>query len=174
MNKVLSFSVIRTNPSTGLPVTRNEYSRFHIWARRQTQEGLYHYDAVCTNERNIKLKTRVINHYGGRCATCGITDIRVLELHHKNHDGKEHRAHLRTSTSTTFYRALEKDNYPKWPGLIVLCANCHAITQWQIVKDYVGSANGRCGRHRYMSHAPIRDIPTSREKRVNGRRGELR
>lgn len=63
-------------------------------------------------------KEAVIHHYGACCAECGIADMRVLELHHINGDGKHKRA-------TSSYGRIVKDGFPD--DLQLLCANCHKI-----------------------------------------------
>jgi 5-methylcytosine-specific restriction endonuclease McrA len=61
-------------------------------------------------------KEAVIYYYGGCCAECGFADLRALELHHINYDGKENRVS---------YGQIVKKGYPD--GLQLLCANCHKI-----------------------------------------------
>jgi hypothetical protein len=95
------------------------------WLRqRRANPTLYAREKALGNKRNRELKARVFAHYSNghtQCSRCGFADIRTLQLHHINGDGKKQRDGLTVS----MYRQLEKDGYPD--GLEVLCANCRFI-----------------------------------------------
>ena len=77
--------------------------------------------------RNLNAKERAFSHYSGGvpcCAHCGITDLRVLQLHHTGGDGYG-KAHREKHKGALSYTKLEKEGYPD--GIISLCANCHII-----------------------------------------------
>ena len=78
----------------------------------------------------MERKKRVIQKYGGRCVVCGIDDPRVLQFHHTNGNGKDHRAELKKD-NTTLYAVLDKEPLLR-SDIHILCANCHAIqhTTW--------------------------------------------
>jgi|SRR5665647_1298028 len=118
---------MRTNPKTGLPVTKNEYCRYRIWAYRLKHPDYYSREKEIMNKKNREIKQRVFNHYGLSCNRCGFDDLRCLQLHHINGGGNKHREGLTGS----FYRSIEKGEYPE--GLEVLCANCHAIEHCQYI-----------------------------------------
>jgi len=72
-------------------------------------------------------KVAALTNYGGtppKCACCGEGHIEFLNIDHKNGDGQKHRK-MFNNDSTTFFRWLEKQNYPKDLGLRVLCWNCN-------------------------------------------------
>src|SRR5258708_28958314 len=51
-------------------------------------------DLIVDRLRSMTLKRRVFLHYFGpdvKCTECGVKDLRVLSLHHRNHDGAQHR-----------------------------------------------------------------------------------
>jgi len=123
LNKT-SFSVLRVNPSTGMPVTRNEYYRFWTWAHRKVHKDVYNTQKHDTNKRSMERKKRVVKKYGGACSICGIKDLRVLQVHHINKDGMEHRTRLREE-GLSVYTFL--DQQPPQRGIVLLCANCHAV-----------------------------------------------
>lgn len=74
----------------------------------------------------LRLKEKVLNHYGISCRGCGVDDSVVLVLDHINNDGAEHRKELLGSSSQggiVFYRKLIQLGYPD--GLQTLCWNCN-------------------------------------------------
>jgi hypothetical protein len=84
------------------------------------------------NQRRLKLD--VFSHYCSgelACSRCGFKDVRALLLHHIEGNSYKHRERLgmdkRYLGGTVFYRALKHNGYPKYPPLIVICANCHRI-----------------------------------------------
>jgi hypothetical protein len=99
----------------------------YVYARNSSvAEEKYEYVVGAVIKKKIKhkidYKTRAIEHYTGGsmcCAHCGIGDIRVLDLHHLNYDGKTHRK------GSNIYRQVVQEGFPE--GMRVLCANCHRI-----------------------------------------------
>lgn len=69
-----------------------------------------------------KLKQVVYDHYGWTCATCGISDERVLSIDHINNDGGIQRRKIR---GNTFLKWIIKNNFPT--DLQILCMNCQWI-----------------------------------------------
>ena len=71
-------------------------------------------------EYNRKLKKEVFEHYknndyiGIYCnhEGCGADDLRGLQLHHINHDGKQHRKELNCTAGLQFMLRLRKLDYP--------------------------------------------------------------
>lgn len=71
----------------------------------------------------LKYKMIVINHYGGKCACCGETNVEFLSIDHINNNGAEHRNALKISSGIQFYLWLIKNIFPS--GFQVLCMNCN-------------------------------------------------
>lgn len=69
--------------------------------------------------RQQKEKQIVTNHYGGKCACCGITELELLTIDHINNDGNEHRKNIKNN----IYKWLIDNNFPK--EFQVLCHNCN-------------------------------------------------
>ena len=72
---------------------------------------------------NMKLK--VINKYGGKCHCCGVTDPRILSIHHKNNcitgsEGKTHQSYI------TWRNALREDMV----DLEIICHNCNFVLNY--------------------------------------------
>ena len=67
-----------------------------------------------------KLRLQVIEHYGGKCACCGETEINFLALDHINGGGSQHRKSLKQKS---LYRWVVNNKYPK--DLQILCHNCN-------------------------------------------------
>jgi len=66
------------------------------------------------------IKKEVIEHYGGKCAACGESDLDKLCIDHINNDGAMHRKIVHSSR---VYRWIQANNYPS--DLQCLCANCN-------------------------------------------------
>jgi len=95
------------------------------WTEKEKSRARSAQARYTATRRNKTAKERAFIHYCNGppcCAHCGNTDIRVLELHHTNFDGKEHRERHGGNLS---YSKLEKEGYPT--GLLSLCSNCHII-----------------------------------------------
>jgi hypothetical protein len=78
-----------------------------------------------------KAKLEVVQHYGGKCACCGETELLFLTMDHINNDGAKHRREMsdgkRTSSGrevgSQIYFWLRKNNFPT--GFQILCWNCN-------------------------------------------------
>jgi hypothetical protein len=68
-----------------------------------------------------KQRTRVLEHYGGRCVRCGENRCECLRFHHTNHDGGEQRRNVPLQHNFPYYA--ETHGYPV--DIELLCANCH-------------------------------------------------
>lgn len=84
-------------------------------------------------QKRKERKKKVIEYYGGKCTCCGESELIFLCLDHINGGGNEHRRKINRqnnrcgSSSTQFYKWVEKNNYP--PILQVLCYNCNAAKE---------------------------------------------
>lgn len=64
----------------------------------------------------------VIEHYGGKCACCGETQIQFLALDHIHGGGSAHRREIGLK-GATFYAWIVRQDFPL--GYRVLCHNCN-------------------------------------------------
>jgi len=79
-------------------------------------------------QRRYTQKLRVFDYYGGKCAHCGISDYRVLDIDHKNDDGHKEgrgRSHLQSGLCS---------GKRKWEDYQLLCANCNRIKYYEYMK----------------------------------------
>ena len=94
-----------------------KYGRLRYLARRAELKGAR--DA---------LKLEVLVHYGGdppRCARCGYSDVRALQLDHVDGGGSAERRRTGYASGSGWYTMLKRRGFP--PGLVVLCANCNWV-----------------------------------------------
>jgi hypothetical protein len=83
-------------------------------------------DLRCIRRNNeaLRVKTEVINNYGGSCRCCNINNITLLTIDHINENGANHRRTLKgTGTGIKIYRYLRQNNFPL--GYQVLCMSCN-------------------------------------------------
>ena len=78
------------------------------------------------------IKTEAIEHYGGACVCCKMTELVFLTIDHPSGDGAAHRREIFGASiggaGERFYRWLRRNGWP--PGYRVLCWNCqHATTR---------------------------------------------
>lgn len=78
---------------------------------------------------NDKLRRKTIEVLGGKCAKCGITDSRVLQIDHINGGGCRQK---RTTSNTTWYRQIVKDPESAKVVYQILCANCNWIKRYEL------------------------------------------
>lgn len=82
---------------------------------------------------NKALKLKIINHYGGKCKCCGISEHCFLGIDHINNDGYKMRLRddgtKRKNKPTGFilYQKIVKENYPT--DLQLYCFNCNTAKQ---------------------------------------------
>ena len=81
-------------------------------------------------DRNQNFKAEVLTHYGGgkcACVKCGESRMACLSIDHIEGGGNKQRVgNLRAST--TFYRWLKAEGYPK--GYQTLCMNCQFVKRF--------------------------------------------
>lgn len=93
----------------------------NYWKRHKQEKKEY------DKQYNEQMKNDVIRHYSHgtmKCAKCGFSDIRALQLDHIKGNGKKDRESHR-GVGVTYYVWLRTQNYPE--SLQVLCANCNII-----------------------------------------------
>jgi hypothetical protein len=76
---------------------------------------------VAAKARTRAVKAEVIEHYGGKCACCGVVDLVFLAIDHVNGGGNAHRKEV--GAGYRMYRWLKVNGYPD--GYRVLCHNCN-------------------------------------------------
>lgn len=72
-----------------------------------------------------RIKKQVMDHYGGKCACCGVANLEFLAIDHINGGGRKHRREALKGQQGGYYlyRWLIENKYPK--GFRVLCHNCN-------------------------------------------------
>jgi len=110
-----------------------------------------HREKVRAYEANAvrRARTKVLDHYGGKCSCCGEGEQIFLQVDHINDDGAEHR---RTMKDGNINAWLVREGFP--PGFQLLCANCNwgkrmlGACPHQGGKPPTSLPAGRGGRHR--------------------------
>ncbi|MFD8529495.1 hypothetical protein ACFV0L_18945 [Streptosporangium canum] len=92
---------------------------FRQWAKENPEAR----KAAAVRTR-VKLRKRVLAHYGGSCDCCGEDREPFLAIDHINGGGIQHRKSLgHDGLGGSFYRWLVKQGFPS--GFRVLCHNCN-------------------------------------------------
>lgn len=78
-----------------------------------------HLENVRENHRALKIL--VVNHYGGKCACCGESELDFMAIDHINNDGNEHRKTI--GSGGRLHAWLRREGFPE--GFQVLCHNCN-------------------------------------------------
>jgi len=76
-------------------------------------------------ERFLERKSQLIQRLGNKCIKCGISDVRVLDIHHKDKNKK-----MRFKQGYYNWLNRFKDWKKNFKYLELLCANCHRIKTW--------------------------------------------
>lgn len=76
-------------------------------------------------KRRRALRVEVIEHYGGKCACCGESEIAFLTMDHIGGNGTQHRE----SVGGDIYPWLKREGYPS--GFEPLCWNCNAAKHFE-------------------------------------------
>lgn len=78
-----------------------------------------------------KLRSEVLNQYGGRCVCCDESNECFLSIDHTRNDGAKHRRGKSPDyhgSGVSIYRWLKQHKYPA-EGFQVLCYNCNCSKQ---------------------------------------------
>lgn len=105
--------------------TAAQRERISEWKKDWVEGKPGYYAAVGYKSRD-KLRRQVFDHYGNRCACCGLDDWRFLTIDHIDGKGNQHRRETfngRLVAGSDFYRWLRKNSYPE--GFQLLCYNCN-------------------------------------------------
>jgi hypothetical protein len=88
-----------------------------------------------TRQRH-RTKLKVIQLLGGKCARCGVSDPRVLQVHHRNGGGNvERREKGDKASGYKFYSAIIHGERPI-DDLELLCANCNILAEYERGKRF--------------------------------------
>lgn len=80
-------------------------------------------------QSHYRLRLAAFEKIGGaRCIRCGETDVRVLQVNHKNGGGA---VEFRASSPSQLYRAI-RDGSRSAEDLEVRCSNCNIIYEYEI------------------------------------------
>ena len=114
----------------------NEYAKFY----QRLHSGTNRINASRIKERKILLKS-----LGNKCVNCGFSDIRALQIDHKNGDGSADKKRFKKQTGTmvTYYSRNVKEATQK---LQILCANCNWIKRAEN-KEYGGGKKLEICKH---------------------------
>ncbi len=106
---------------TALPEERKQarHAATKQWISRNRQ----HYNAK-TAERFQRLRIETLLAYGGRCACCGLDDIRFLTIDHINGRLPDQPSRSYRWTGKFMYAWLKRNNFPT--GYQALCWNCNS------------------------------------------------
>lgn len=92
------------------------------------------YNVPWGRENRIKIRSEMINAYGGKCVACGIDNPIVLDIDHIDNSGGVHRKN--GMWGWRLYRWLRKNGYPK-DNYQLLCKNCNWIKEMERRKEKV-------------------------------------
>jgi hypothetical protein len=95
----------------------------------KNSKDYYHKDIDISREyrRRLheKIRIEMFNLLGNKCKDCGITDIRVLEVHHVKNNGFRERKEI--GLGTYLQRHILKEIKRGSDDYCLLCANCHKL-----------------------------------------------
>lgn len=84
-------------------------------------------DPLKAAQYRLRIKSEVINKYGGKCACCQEDELLFLTIDHINNDGNRDRKDNDILSAGSFYLMLRKSEIRK--DLQVLCFNCNSGKQ---------------------------------------------
>jgi hypothetical protein len=92
-----------------------------FYRNKGTVDGFASVCKDCKWQREIELKQKFIEGYGGKCTCCGETEPRFLTIEHLERDGQEHR--ITSGGTSGMWLDIIRNNFP--PKYTVLCYNCN-------------------------------------------------
>ncbi len=81
------------------------------------------YNKLASQKYRQKLKSLVINKYGGKCVCCGEEELEFLSIDHINQNGAEHRRSLSRGGGDV-YRSIRDEGFIE-NEYRVMCFNCN-------------------------------------------------
>lgn len=127
-----------------------EGKNWYLWAKkdhryqckkciRRHQRSRQHRQNVNKRRQYRGMRIEILKLLGGRCAMCGFSDNRVLQIDHKNGGGCQERKAFGTNMREYYKSVLEKVKNGD-QSYQCLCANCNCIQKY---KDGAGRTNGK-------------------------------
>jgi hypothetical protein len=115
----------------GHPIVKYPNGKSECATCKRVRERLrYHADLEMARRKNVervrKLKSGIIEAYGGKCSCCGESHFEFLTIDHVMGGGLKHRRQLTGGgrrAGSILYWWLKKNGYPE--GFRVLCMNCN-------------------------------------------------
>jgi hypothetical protein len=113
----------------------NEYQKEWQRSYRKTDKYKIWRDKalLVQSKKAQKLKSQIVDNYGGKCACCGISELCFLSIDHINNDGYKTRERndgtkrKNRVSGYLFYEKIIKENFPR--DLQILCFNCNTAKQ---------------------------------------------
>jgi hypothetical protein len=103
---------------TNQPIYCSEQCRKDYWNKNDYK--------LNKKQRNWERKFIIIKKLGGKCIQCGVNDIRILDIHHKDQTKK-----IRPKDKSYIWSRRLKDWEKNIDTIELLCANCHRIHTWK-------------------------------------------
>lgn len=85
-------------------------------------------NAIYQRKRTERIKSELMTKLGNVCVICGISDLRVLTIHHIKNDGAEHRKVVGGRGGIRFYEYLLKNGITS--NLECRCFSCNDFEAW--------------------------------------------
>lgn len=118
-----------TRKSNAFKIVFNPYQK--EWQKQYRQSDKYlEWRKEALRKQSLKakeLKQSIVNHYGGKCNCCGISELCFLSIDHINNDGYLERTGKSRTSGYFMYKKIIAKNYPD--NLQVLCFNCNFAKQ---------------------------------------------
>lgn len=110
---------------------RQAYYQTHKETMKQHQQKWIEkqgFSSPAEYQKSLRVKARqdIFNLLGNKCAHCGNTDPRVLQIDHKNGGGRKDTQNQRNSQA--YYRKVLKLGSSSYQ---LLCANCNWIKRYE-------------------------------------------
>lgn len=81
-------------------------------------------DCIQRNKENHqRIRKIVLEHYGGCCVCCGVSEFEFLAMDHKEGNGNQHRLSVTGHKKAIPYRWYIQNNFPS--EFQILCHNCN-------------------------------------------------
>lgn len=112
---------------------RKQYAKAHPASKEKTKQRRKRYEnsekgKIRKRRFFQNLKVKILEKLGGaKCVKCGITDIRILTINHKNGGGTKERG---ITNSMKFWYAI-RDGKRVTEDLDVRCFNCNFLYEYE-------------------------------------------
>lgn len=100
---------------------KGQYQTYKVRIKKHYEKNREHICKVA-REYNKRIRLEVLEHYGNKCACCGITEYEFLAIDHIKGGGIKHRKEI-GNAGNSIAKWLKKNNYPE--GFRILCHNCN-------------------------------------------------